>query len=54
MTASISGDPRVWVAEGWAERFALRFDLPMRPRGGADSPEQVAAFRVVGPCCSGT
>jgi hypothetical protein len=46
ISASISGDPQVWVAEGWAQRFALPADLPNEATGWGDSPEQVAAFRV--------
>ena len=46
ISASISGDLQVWVAEGWAERFALPADLPNEATGWGDSPEQVAAFRV--------
>lgn len=46
MTASISGDPQVWVAEGWAQRFALSPDLPNEATGWGDSAEQVATFRV--------
>src|SRR5688572_18457884 len=46
MTAAISGDLQVWVVDGWAERFALRPDLPNEATGWGDSPEQVAAFRV--------
>jgi hypothetical protein len=46
MTASISDDQQVWVAEGWAQRFALPADLPNGATGWGDSPEQVAAFRV--------
>jgi hypothetical protein len=46
MSASISGDPQVWIAEGWAQQFALSADLPNEATGWGDSPEQVAAFRV--------
>ena len=46
MSASISGDPQVWIAEGWAQQFALSPDLPNEATGWGDSSEQVAAFRV--------
>ena len=46
MSASISGDPQVWVSEGWVQRFALPADLPNEATGWGDSSEQVAAFRV--------
>lgn len=46
ITAAISGDRQVWVAQGWAQRFALPPDLPNEATGWGDSSEQVAAFRV--------
>jgi len=46
MSAAISGDPQVWLSEGWAQRFALPLDLPNEATGVGDSPEQVAAFQV--------
>src|SRR5947199_7122266 len=54
MSASISGDPQVWVTEGWAQRFALPPDLPNEATGVGDSLEQVAAFRSIASRCSGT
>ena len=46
MSAAISGDPQVWLSEGWAQRFALPPDLPNEATGIGDPIEQVAAFRV--------
>ena len=53
ISASISGDPQVWVAEGWAQRFALPADLPNEATGWGDSLEQVAPFGSIAPCCLG-
>ena len=39
--AGVSGQPQVWVSEGWAERFGMDADAT----GLGDTPEQVAAFR---------
>ncbi len=41
ITAAISNEPEVWVAEGWAERFGM---TPER-NGIGDTPEQVDAFQ---------
>jgi hypothetical protein len=41
-SAAIAGEPQVWIADGWAQRF----DLPNEATGLGDSSEQVAAFRV--------
>jgi hypothetical protein len=46
MTATITGERQVWLAEGWAGRFALRADLSNEATGWGDSSEQVGAFRV--------
>jgi len=46
MSAAVSGDPQVWLSEGWAKRFALPPDLPNEAAGVGDSIEQVAAFQV--------
>src|SRR5262245_23221741 len=46
MTSSITGEPQVWISEGWARQFALSSDLPNDATGWGDSSEQVAAFRV--------
>jgi hypothetical protein len=42
ISASISGEPQVWVHDGWAERFGL----PDTRTGLGDTPAQVSAFRV--------
>ena len=41
-SATISGEPELWVAEGWAERFGVASERT----GLGDTPEQVASFRV--------
>ena len=41
-TSRVAGEPEVWVADGWAGRFAL----PEDRNGNGDTPEQVAAFRA--------
>jgi hypothetical protein len=46
MTASISGDLQVWIAEGWDQRFALSPDLRNEATGWGDTSEQVGAFHV--------
>lgn len=46
MTATITGERQVWLAEGWAERCALRADLSNEATGWGDSSDQVGAFRV--------
>lgn len=40
MSGKIMGEPEVWIAEGWAERFGL----PHGATGLGDSDERVAAF----------
>ena len=42
VSATISGEPQVWVSEGWATRYGM----PHERTGLDDTPEQVAAFRV--------
>lgn len=42
VSALASGEPQVWVSEGWAQRYGL----PNESTGVGDTPEQVAAFRV--------
>ena len=42
VSALVSGEPQVWVSEGWAQRWGL----PNESTGIGDTPEQVAAFRV--------
>ena len=39
--ARVSGQPQVWVSEGWADRFGMGAEAT----GLGDTPEQVAAFR---------
>ena len=41
-SAGISGEPQVWVSEGWAARY----DMPETRTGMGDTPAQVTAFRV--------
>jgi hypothetical protein len=41
MSGKISGEPEVWVADGWAQRFGLTADAT----GLGDSYERVAAFK---------
>ena len=43
VSALVSGEPQVWVSEGWAQRYGL----PSESTGIGDTPEQVAAFRVM-------
>lgn len=42
VTATISGEGEVWVAEGWNERFGMDTEAT----GAGDSPEQAAAFQI--------
>jgi hypothetical protein len=42
VSASISGEPQVWVSEGWAARYGM----PGERTGLGDTPAQVTAFRV--------
>ena len=42
VSAVVSGEPEVWVSEGWAQRWGL----PNESTGIGDTPEQVATFRV--------
>jgi hypothetical protein len=42
VSASISGEPQVWVSEGWATRFGMQSERI----GLGDTLEQVATFRV--------
>jgi hypothetical protein len=42
VSATISGEPQVWVSAGWAERYGM----PGERTGMGDTPAQVAAFRV--------
>ncbi|MEX2599744.1 MAG: DinB family protein [Dehalococcoidia bacterium] len=37
----LTGQPQIWVSEGWAERFGMREE----DTGQGDTSEQVAAFR---------
>ena len=38
----ISGEPEVWVSQGWAAKF----NMPADRTGLGDTPEQVSGFRV--------
>ena len=42
ISATIAGEPQVWISGGWAQRFNIDPDRT----GLGDTPEQVAAFRV--------
>ena len=42
ISATISGEPQVWVSEGWAERYGM----PGERTGMGDTPAQATAFRV--------
>ena len=42
VSATISGEPQIWVSEGWAKRCGL----PDERTGLGDTPAQVTAFRV--------
>jgi hypothetical protein len=42
ISATISGEPQVWVRDGWAERYGM----PGERTGMGDTPAQVTAFRV--------
>ena len=42
ISATISGEPQIWVSEGWAERYGM----PSERTGMGDTPAQVTAFRV--------
>lgn len=42
--AAAFGTERVWTSQGWAERFALPFDVAVH--GYGHTPEQVAAVQV--------
>jgi hypothetical protein len=42
VSALVSGEPQVWVSEGWAQRWGF----PNESTGIGDTPEQVTAFRV--------
>jgi hypothetical protein len=42
VSALASGEPQVWVSEGWAQRWGL----PSERTGVGDTPTQVATFRV--------
>jgi hypothetical protein len=42
ISATISGEPQIWVSEGWAQRYGM----PGERTGMGDTPAQVAAFRV--------
>ena len=41
-SAIISGEPQIWVSEGWAQRCGM----PGERTGMGDTPAQVTAFRV--------
>jgi hypothetical protein len=49
--ADVAGADQVWVADGWAERFDLPFDV--HEHGYAMSPEDVARVRVSGDLLAG-
>jgi uncharacterized damage-inducible protein DinB len=42
--AEVAGHPQVWVADGWADRFELPFELAETGYGA--SPKQVEAVRA--------
>src|SRR5438128_11818998 len=42
ISATISGEPQVWVCEGWAARYGMSGERT----GMGDTPSQVTAFRV--------
>ena len=42
ISASISGEPHIWVSAGWAQRYGM----PNDRTGMGDTPAQVTAFRV--------
>lgn len=42
ISATVSGEPQVWVQEGWAQRYGM----PADRTGLGDTPAQVAAFHV--------
>lgn len=42
VSATISGEPHIWVSAGWAQRYGMPDDRT----GLGDTPAQVAAFRV--------
>src|SRR5262245_33874240 len=42
VSATISGEPQIWVSAGWAERYGM----PGARTGLGDTPAQVTAFRV--------
>ena len=42
ISATICGEPQVWVCEGWAARYGM----PGERTGMGDTPAQVTAFRV--------
>jgi hypothetical protein len=42
ISATVSGEPQIWVSEGWAQRFGM----PGEGTGMGDTPAQVTAFRV--------
>jgi hypothetical protein len=42
VSATISGEPQVWVRDGWAERYGM----PGERTGLGDTPAQVTTFRV--------
>ena len=41
-SATISGEPQIWVNEGWAQRYGM----PGERTGMGDTPAQVTTFRV--------
>jgi hypothetical protein len=49
--AGVAGVEQAWVADGWAERFGLPFDV--REHGYAMSPDDVATVRVSGDLLAG-
>jgi hypothetical protein len=42
ISASISGEPQIWVSAGWAQRYGM----PDERTGMGDTPAQVTTFRV--------
>jgi len=42
ISATISGEPQIWVSAGWAQRYGM----PDTRTGMGDTPAQMTAFRV--------